>query len=61
MRENDLLAPHRIRKRPDKAHDGSITTEAVDVLWGTDMTHHPGRGRGHVFVAVDHCNSEPAR
>ena len=38
MRENGLLAPHRVRKRPDKAHDGSITTEAVDVLWGTDMS-----------------------
>src|SRR5512140_663179 len=38
MRENGLLAPHRVRKRPNKAHDGTITTEAVDVLWGTDMT-----------------------
>ena len=37
MRENGLLAPHRIRKRPDKAHDGTITTEAVDVMWGTDV------------------------
>src|SRR5512132_4317674 len=27
MRENALLAPHRIRKRPDKAHDGTITSE----------------------------------
>jgi hypothetical protein len=26
MRENGLLAPHRIRKRPNKAHDGTITT-----------------------------------
>src|SRR5512141_1731596 len=38
MRENGLLAPHRVRKRPDRMHDGSITTAAVDVLWGTDMT-----------------------
>ena len=60
MRENDLLAPHRIRKRPDKAHDGTITTEAVDVLWGTDMTQSVtlAEGVAHVFVAVDHCNSE---
>ena len=36
MRENGLSAPHRIRKRPDKAHDGTITTEDVDVLWGTE-------------------------
>jgi hypothetical protein len=27
-----LLAPHRVRKRPDKPHDGTITTEAVNVL-----------------------------
>ena len=60
MRENGLLAPHRIRKRPDKAHDGTITTEAVDVLWGTDMTQSVtlAEGVAHVFVAVDHCNSE---
>ena len=25
MRENGLLAPHRVLKRPDKAHDGTIT------------------------------------
>lgn len=60
MRENGLLAPHRVRKRPDKAHDGTITTDAVDVLWGTDMTQTitVAEGVAHVFVAVDHCNSE---
>src|SRR5512132_883186 len=60
MRENHLLAPHRLRKRPDRVHDGTITTEAVDVLWGTDMTQSVtlAEGVAHVFVAVDHCNSE---
>jgi putative transposase len=60
MRENGLLAPHRVRKGPDKAHDGSITTEAVDVMWGTDMSQTVtlAEGVAHVFVAVDHCNSE---
>ena len=60
MRENGLLAPHRLCKRPDKAHDGTITTEAVDVMWGTDMTQGVtlAEGVAHVFVAVDHCNSE---
>jgi transposase InsO family protein len=60
MRENGLLAPHRVRKRPDNTHDGTITTEAVDVLWGTDMTQTItlAQGVAHVFVAVDHCNSE---
>ena len=60
MRENGLLAPHRVRKRPDKTHDGTIITDAVDVLWGTDMTQTitVAQGVAHVFVAVDHCNSE---
>ena len=60
MRENGLLAPHRVRKRPDKTHDGTIITDAVDVLWGTDMTQTitVAEGVAHVFVAVDHCNSE---
>jgi transposase InsO family protein len=60
MRENGLLAPHRVRKRPDKAHDGTITTETVNVLWGTDMTQTVtlAEGVAHVFVALDHCNSE---
>ena len=60
MRENGLLAPHRVRKRPDRMHDGSITTAAVDVMWGTDMSQTVtlAEGVAHVFVAVDHCNSE---
>jgi putative transposase len=60
MRENGLLAPHRVRKRPQKAHDGTIITDTVDVLWGTDMTQTitGAEGLAHVFVAVDHCNSE---
>ena len=60
MGAHGLLAPHRVRKRPDKPHDGTITTEAVNVLWGTDMTQTVtlSEGVAHVFVAVDHGNSE---
>ena len=60
MGENGLLAPHRVSKRPERRHDGTITTEAVDALWGTDMTQSItlAEGVAHVFVAVDHCNSE---
>ena len=60
MGENGLLAPHRVSKRPERRHDGTITTEAVNVLWGTDMTQTVtlSEGVAHVFVAVDHCNSE---
>jgi putative transposase len=55
-----LLAPHRRGTRPGKQHDGTITTEAVDMMWGTDMTQTVTvtEGRAHVFIAFDHCNSE---
>jgi transposase InsO family protein len=60
MGENGLLAPHRVSKHPDKTHEGTITTAVVDVMWGTDMTETVtlDEGVAHVFVAVDHCNSE---
>jgi hypothetical protein len=34
--------------------------EVVDVMWGTDMSQTVTltEGVAHVFVAVDHCNSE---
>ena len=39
MREHDLQAPPRAgHAHGPKAHDGTITTEAPDVMWGTDMT-----------------------
>ena len=43
-----------------KAHDGTITTAAPDVMWGTDMTATVtvGEGTAYVFVAVDHCTTE---
>ena len=44
MREHDLQAPHRVgHAHGPKAHDGTITTEAPDVMWGTDMTDHGDR------------------
>ncbi len=60
MGENGLSAPHRLPKRPGSVHDGKITTEAVEVMWGTNMTQTVtlGEGLAHVFVAVDHCNTE---
>ena len=38
MGENGLSAPHRLPKRPGSVHDGTITTETVDIMWGTNMT-----------------------
>ena len=62
MRENGLLAPHRVRKRPDKPHDGAIITEAVNLLWGTDMAR-PRRSQGPSHRRSDRtfCRSNPQR
>src|SRR5688572_2531775 len=39
MRAHDLLAPGRVgRPHGPKAHDGTIRTERVDEMWGTDLT-----------------------
>ena len=47
MREHDLQAPPRAgHAHGPKAHDGTITTEAPDVMWGTDMTATVDRRRG---------------
>jgi putative transposase len=60
MREHGLSAPNRPPQRPANDHDGTITTDAVDTTWGTDMaqTILASGARVHVFAAVDHCNSE---
>jgi transposase InsO family protein len=61
MREHGLQAPHRAgHPHGPKAHDGTITSEAPDVMWGTDMTSTVtvGEGQAFVFVAVDHCTTE---
>jgi putative transposase len=61
MREAKLLAPTRAgHAHGPKAHDGTITTERPDVLWGVDATSGLTRreGTATVFVVVDHCASE---
>jgi transposase InsO family protein len=59
-REHGLLAHQRAgRPHGPRAHDGTITTERVDVMWGTDLTSvMTGEGQAAVFVAVDHCSAE---
>ena len=60
MREHGLLA-HQRGGAPHgpKAHDGRITTDRVDLMWGTDLTSVvTGEGQAAVFVAVDHCSAE---
>ena len=60
MRENGLLAPHRVGRTEAKPHDGTIITGKVNEMWGADMTQTitVGEGRAYVFVAVEHANSE---
>ena len=57
MRAHDLQAPSRTgHAHGPTAHDGTITTEAPDVMWGTDLTATVtvAEGPAFVFVAVDH-------
>jgi transposase InsO family protein len=60
MRAHGLLAPQRGgRPRGPRSHDGTITTERVDGMWGTDLTTVlTGEGQAAVFVAVDHGSTE---
>ena len=60
MRVHGLLAHQRAgRPRGSRAHDGRITTDRVDLMWGSDLTSvMTGEGQAAVFVAVDHCSAE---
>lgn len=60
MKENNLLAPQRPVQRDAHPHDGTIVTDRVDEVWGTDMsqTVTTREGRAYVFIAVDHCSGE---
>jgi transposase InsO family protein len=60
MREANLLAPSRTgAPRGPQAHDGTITTERPDEMWGTDATTTlTGEGQATIFILVDHCTSE---
>lgn len=61
MREAKLLAPTRSgHAHGPKAHDGTITTEVPDQMWGMDATSCLTRreGAATVFVVVDHCAAE---
>jgi putative transposase len=61
MREAGLLAPARaVRVLGPRVHDGTITTEKPNQMWGTDLTTvmTVEEGAAAVFVAVDHCTAE---
>jgi transposase InsO family protein len=60
MREHHLLSPHRCRSVKDVAHDGTITTDAPDLMWGTDGVRVFTFEQGWVWIfsAVDHWSAE---
>jgi transposase InsO family protein len=60
MRENHLLSPHRGRQGEPQVHDGTITTEAPNLMWGTDgaKVFTVDDGWVWVFSAVEHWNAE---
>ena len=60
MREAGLLAPTRDgRAHGPTAHDGTITTDRPDEMWGTDAAStFTGEGQATIFIAVDHCTQE---
>jgi len=60
MREHNLLSPYRKPQGAPKEHDGTIGTEAANVMWGTDgaRVFTVEDGYGWIFVAVEHWNAE---
>lgn len=60
MRESRLLSPHRSRQREARLHEGTITTEAPNEMWGADglRVWTVEDGWGWVFGTVDHFNAE---
>ena len=60
MRGHGLLAHQRAGcPHGSRAHDGTITTERIDLMWGADLTSvMTGEGQAAVFVADDHCSAE---
>ena len=61
LREQHLLAPTRAgQPHGPKAHDGTITTAAPNVMWGADGTRFftVQDGWCWLFTAVDHHTSE---
>ena len=63
MREHDLLAPSRVGSpRGPRNHDGTITPETVDTMWGTDLTTaFTDEGQAAVFIQLNASASTPMR
>lgn len=59
MRENALLSPHRRPQGTANLHDGTITTDRPNDMWGTDGIRIETSEEGWVWVfsAVDHFDA----
>jgi len=60
MREHNLLSPYRVRKGEPLRHEGTIVTDAPNVMWGTDgaKVFTLADGWVWVFSTVEHWNAE---
>jgi transposase InsO family protein len=60
MRETRLLSPHRVPKAPPRKHDGTIMTDAPNIMWGTDgaRVFTVKDGWVWIFAVVEHWNAE---
>jgi putative transposase len=58
MREHSLLSPHRQARGEPILHDGRITTDRPNEMWGTDGVRIATVDDGMVwiFASVDHCD-----
>jgi len=58
MREHGLLSPHRQARGEPSLHDGRITTDRANEMWGTDGVRIATVDDGMVWIfsAVDHCD-----
>ncbi len=58
MREHALLSPHRQPRGAPNLHDGRITTDRPNEMWGTDgvRIETVDDGMVWIFSSVDHCD-----
>ena len=60
MGENGLLAPDRVGRNQEKTHDGTIVTDKVNEMWGTDMSGRPSPSRkgGPMFSSPSNTRTQ---
>jgi len=61
MRDQSLLAPNRPKHNgSSRKHEGTITTVAPNIMWGTDGKYFytAKEGRCCIFSVIDHCTDE---